>query len=630
MQLNNPMPTQYLNPFSIWMTIIWTFFCVVTLKGKPIEHLLKIQQKFHNQVITDKCALVYTPNNQSIHQLHSNTSYWKEHFQTYINLHQKGNYYLRFYLENIDTISLKMHVQLSSIDVHRAKLYWIASKSDHIDSTTFNGSIIPLNQRPSKSSSLHFSPLFLPKTTYTCYLLMESSSIPVQSTLSLINPLSEEIHKKYTRLKITQGISFGIGFLYAIFAILIMFLRPERLYFGYALYTFSGAGYILASYGIGMELLWGEYPYFEEISAEFFGATMFMGLCIMSRFALNTKQRYPRLNTMIKCYEYSGILFLLIYGLRSWIPASVISLWTLVACVLLISSFILIAGLSFWDYYCYRGQSGFSFIMIFAVTIFTASLMIMAIIGLIPRVHFFEYLPQIAILAEVSLATIYIIKRVKQQILEQQHSIYISHIERQQDLVRISRDLHDELGSTLSTVSILLSESLKNLPSSTERKRITMVGEMVYEVMDQMSDIVWSMKHSNLQLGDVIARMREYACRTLETKKIDVHFKVEPNIDKSLMNIESRKNLYLIFKESINNAAKYSNAKSIWIDLSTAGAQLILSIRDNGDGFDLERCKTGNGLSNLRSRALELGASLQIDSQVGYGASILLHLPLAA
>jgi signal transduction histidine kinase len=606
------------------------FLCPILLQGAPNEHISQIHSSFTHLLISDKCNSLYDPNQRSIQQLHASSTPWKKHTKAYVDLNQKGHYYLRFKVENIDSLPLYVQLQLSSIDVHRAKFYWIASGQTNIDSTEFNGSSIPLQERPSKSSSLHFISLLAPKKTYTCYFLLESSGIPVQSIVHLQNPLSPQIQQVTTRIRIVQGISLGIGVLYAIFGVLVMFLIRDRLYLGYAIYTFSGASYIMASYGIGMELFWGRYAYFEEISAEFFGTTMFIGLCIMSRFALNTKQRYPKLDKLIRFYEYSGLIFILIYGLRKWISASVIGLSTLIACALLFSCFILIAVLSFWDFYRHRERNGFSFLMIFAFTIIAASLLIMAIIGLIPRFHFFEFLAQIAILAEVTFATIYIIRRVKQQILDQETSIYLTQIERQKDLVRIARDLHDELGSSLSTVSILVAESVKNLSSVMEAKRLTMVGEMIYEVMDQMGDIVWSLKSYDQKLGDLIAKMREYALKTLEPKDIDVFFEVGPEVEDRQISAENLKNLYLIFKESINNSAKYSHAKTVWIVLSQEGASLILTIKDNGKGFDLASCKNGNGLGNLKSRASEIGANLQIKSQLGKGASILLNLPLAA
>jgi signal transduction histidine kinase len=96
-----------------------------------------------------------------------------------------------------------------------------------------------------------------------------------------------------------------------------------------------------------------------------------------------------------------------------------------------------------------------------------------------------------------------------------------------------------------------------------------------------------------------------------------------------VLNADQRKNLFLIFKESINNAAKYSQATTVEINIEQQDQTLIMSIKDNGQGFDEQKIKAGNGLRNLRERAKEINATLELRSTVGAGTEVNLNVPIA-
>ena len=96
-----------------------------------------------------------------------------------------------------------------------------------------------------------------------------------------------------------------------------------------------------------------------------------------------------------------------------------------------------------------------------------------------------------------------------------------------------------------------------------------------------------------------------------------------------MLNADQRKNLFLIFKETINNAAKYSEASEVAISLQQQDHALIVSIKDNGRGFDEQTIKAGNGLRNLRERAKEINAKLELYSIIGRGTEVVLKIPIA-
>lgn len=207
----------------------------------------------------------------------------------------------------------------------------------------------------------------------------------------------------------------------------------------------------------------------------------------------------------------------------------------------------------------------------------------------------------------------------------------INRTKRQVELERmrntIARDLHDDIGSALSSINILsqvaLSEKNGNAQIYFQR-----IGDQSTRMMEDMGDIVWSINPRNDSMDQIITRMREFAIEILESKNVECHFSEEVEGGLTL-DADKRKNLFLIFKESVNNAAKYSDARQIKISLRQQDRALLLSVEDNGRGFDEREIKTGNGLRNMRERANEIKGTITLKSVVGEGTEVALILPLA-
>jgi two-component system, NarL family, sensor histidine kinase UhpB len=147
-------------------------------------------------------------------------------------------------------------------------------------------------------------------------------------------------------------------------------------------------------------------------------------------------------------------------------------------------------------------------------------------------------------------------------------------------------------------------------------------------MMEDMGDMVWSINPRNDSMSQVLIHMREFATEIFELKNIEYHF--SDSVEQGLtLDAEKRKNLFLIFKEIINNAAKYSNASHIEINLQQLDRSLVLLIKDNGQGFDEQTTKAGNGLRNIRERAKEVNGAVVLKSILGEGTEVELQLPIA-
>ncbi|MEO6253307.1 MAG: sensor histidine kinase [Ferruginibacter sp.] len=196
---------------------------------------------------------------------------------------------------------------------------------------------------------------------------------------------------------------------------------------------------------------------------------------------------------------------------------------------------------------------------------------------------------------------------------------------------RISKDLHDDIGSSLSSLQIY-SSLAKNLVDEKPGQAKEMLQQMATnseDIMRNMEDIIWSMQTSTSDTHSIENKIRYFSDDVLMAKEITCKYQFDKETEQICWNIETRKNILLITKEAINNIVKYSNAANVFISLVKENGHVILSIRDDGKGFDKLSSKKGNGLINMSSRALSMGGNTVISSEPGKGTSVITTFPIA-
>ena len=189
---------------------------------------------------------------------------------------------------------------------------------------------------------------------------------------------------------------------------------------------------------------------------------------------------------------------------------------------------------------------------------------------------------------------------------------------------RVSQDLHDDIGSTLSSINIFSSVAQEQLGKTDSDTKVLLqqISEGAEEMMQNMDDIVWAINPSNDQLSTLQSRMLEYAVPILEAKGIAIETDLEVPKSNVRLNMEKRKNVFLIFKEAINNMAKHSKASNAWISIKLNGNDLTITVKDDGIGFDPSIPSNRNGLSNMKDRATEIGGHLELTSEPGSGTAL--------
>ncbi len=193
---------------------------------------------------------------------------------------------------------------------------------------------------------------------------------------------------------------------------------------------------------------------------------------------------------------------------------------------------------------------------------------------------------------------------------------------------KITADLHDDMGSALSALQ--LNTAIANMQMDKDpakAKRILIqVEEQSKQVAEKLSDLIWSMKPGENEFLNFSTRIKNFANELLGASEINYSVNIAPTLDASLTEVTTRKNLLFFLKEAINNAAKYSKANNINIEVIQLENRVIATIADDGMGF--EPNSKGNGLRTMEQRINELGGDLKIESIINKGTSITASVPL--
>jgi len=193
---------------------------------------------------------------------------------------------------------------------------------------------------------------------------------------------------------------------------------------------------------------------------------------------------------------------------------------------------------------------------------------------------------------------------------------------------KVARDLHDDMGSTLSTINILSSMAKTKMTEDPMKtgEYINKISDNSQWMMEAMDDIVWAIRPDNDNMQKITARMREFATGILEAKDIELDFKVDEKASDIKLNMEARRDFFLIFKEAVNNVAKYSHCSKCSIHISMHQKRLLLTLTDNGVGFDITKADSGNGLSNMQKRAEALKGRTTVQSKPGEGTKVTVNV----
>ena len=143
-----------------------------------------------------------------------------------------------------------------------------------------------------------------------------------------------------------------------------------------------------------------------------------------------------------------------------------------------------------------------------------------------------------------------------------------------------------------------------------------------------MDDIIWSVNSRNDSLQETMARMRRYAAELFDNSEMNCYLQLDEHTGHKKLSMEQRRDVYLIYKEALNNIHKHANARNIWIDVHQNQNHLLMQIKDDGGGFNTNSITHRNGLKNLRSRVEKWNGKIRIQSEENKGTNIEIKIPL--
>ena len=188
----------------------------------------------------------------------------------------------------------------------------------------------------------------------------------------------------------------------------------------------------------------------------------------------------------------------------------------------------------------------------------------------------------------------------------------------------IATDLHDDIGANLTRIA-LLSEVAQQ---TSDDGRLASIARIARESVSSMSDIVWAINPKRESLLELTRRMRQHSEEVFTLRDIPVRFNAPDAAESLKLGMDVRRDLLLIFKEAVNNAARHSGCSAVEIDLQVSGSRLVLKVADNGAGFDASKESDGQGLTSMQRRARRLGGTLDVTSSPGSGTIVTVNAPI--
>ena len=544
----------------------------------------------------------------------------------YLNLGiAKDNYWVTFTLLNTTATDAALMLNLENPRLNEVEIFIIKKNGQSF--FFILGDNFPFQKR-----ALHFNQFAVPITleemdTLQVFMFMKHKGNTIQVPISIHTHNS--FYKKIENNYLVTGITTGILLLTFFFSAFLFFKSLNGLFIFYSLYVLNIFLWMFSTEGYGFQYLWPGQP---EWATRFGPGFSVFNLTTFIATALAFTKPYDNTKWIRKILT-AIVIASFLWGLQAFMPYFPV-IKPAVMAFYLKTSFI-IYGISLFIMFLYLLYVSvkknkivfFYFFSIFISVGFTV-LVVAKHSGWINLPFTSGAFVSFGIVFEIILMTLgianqfYLYKKEKEEMLiqyiEQQKSITQKILATQeQERKRISREMHDDIGAGLTQIT-LMSESAKENKSN---EKLTDIANTSRQLVNSMSDIIWSMNPENRTLEQLCIYLREQLNKQLEYAGLEYHVQLPENGAAILLTSEQRRNILLVTKETVNNAIKYSKAKSIVVKAELINGGLAFIIKDDGEGFDINTIHRGNGLKNIKNRIEEVEGKLEVVSNRGEGAN---------
>lgn len=519
----------------------------------------------------------------------------------------KSAWWTRFELVDSTGISNRCVLQVNYPGINRVDLFIVDSSLRIL--SKHGGALLPFNQREIKDRRTVFRLGSQGAISQMLYVRFESqSSVALNMRLRTLQRYMVADHDAQFYL----GGFYGSVLILVLYNLFLFLALRDTTYLYYVLYV---AGYVF--HQIVVDGLYEEYffpnsvvdsVYIFQMAIGFFllfGSLFTQRILFSSRFS-------PILDKgLMLCAVLGGIVFVLAP------VASGQSMNRLLSLVLipyaLIGAAMAIVSL--------RNRYTPARFYLLAVTGFLVGLVArtLRVSGLVPLNPFTENVFQIGMVWEMTMFSFALGDRINTIKVEKER-------EKGEMRSRIAADIHDEIGSNLSSISMtsqMVQRSAKL--NEQERNRLADISTTAKETTDAIRDIVWFINPEHDKLVDLVLKLKDVTSKLLTG--LDYTFNTSGHMNETIPDILMRKEIYLFYKEVLHNIAKHAKAGKIDIEISSQSNRFVLTVCDNGMGFQVGKVQEGLGLKNLRDRAEKIGAKLDFTSSPGQGTKITLSVP---
>jgi signal transduction histidine kinase len=419
---------------------------------------------------------------------------------------------------------------------------------------------------------------------------------------------------------------FGMLFMMFVYNLLLYFSIRDIAYLYYVLYIASFGLFQFAIFGYGTQFIYGENIWITNRASSFLGGLSTIFIALFSYKFLNIRFFYPRLKWVYVYLVLCGFVIAMINLPKpSYLNNQFIASVSLFNTFLMVLLGILVVR---------KGYPPARYYMIaWGVLFFSIAIFLLNVAKILPETNTIYLILPFGGVVEVILLSFGLgnrIKTIEKEKINAEKETLKQLKENEEVRTRIARDLHDDLGSTLSSIRIL-SEFAQNETVTHPEKVPNLLDKIknsTQKLQENLQDIVWTAQTKDNNFEELLARMRLFGGEILEAKDIDYRF----NIDKSSQPLKLSPNvqydIFMIFKEAIHNIVKYAKAKNVEVNFKIKATDLLLTIQDDGVGFDCFQEKEGNGLKNMPHRAENIGGKVEIISIKGKGTSITFTMPV--
>ena len=233
---------------------------------------------------------------------------------------------------------------------------------------------------------------------------------------------------------------------------------------------------------------------------------------------------------------------------------------------------------------------------------------------------------QIATLIGFTVSVIAVVRYVSFRRLREQLRTIEQQAALDEERARIARDLHDDLGGSLTQVALML--DMPEERSAALDEHVRQCSAMVRQVVKAVDGIIWAINPRNDTLPYLIDYISEFAVEFLQAAEIRCRVELPDDLPERRVSPEARHNLFLVVKQALNNIACHAHATEVSLRVAAGDGQIEIEIKDNGRGFTPSPNPRANGLRNMRQRMEEIGGKFVVESKPGEGTKITAVYPL--